>query len=152
MKGLVYLMFLTFLFMMSSGCALLESKTLVTGLASFLGCSTLGAAVSPKGINSEYSAGFLGFACATGSMAAVEYYDLVRTKRSDKEILHKLRSKDFKNEVSIRKSLLRSKGFKNLDPNMKEKLQGNWSIYKINNWILDNGRLLHEDLEIKFNK
>ena len=144
------LKFLFFMFIISGCSTLLESKTLVTGLASFLGCSAIGAIVSPEEIRTEYSAGFLGFGCAAGSMAAVEYYETIKGKNREKEMLNTLRGKDFQNEVSIRKSLLQSQGFKNLDPKTKEKLKGNWSIYKTNNWILNEGKVFHEDLEINF--
>lgn len=134
------------------GCSSLNNKTVVTGVVSFLSCSAIGAATAPEDEKPEMHGLMWGTACSSLGMIASELIqDNSNNKRSNNKLLQ-LRNDDSIEELRIKNSLLDSDAYESLDIETKNKLNGPWSIYKIDNWVLDGEKLKHENMEIEFKK
>ncbi len=135
---------------LSAGCSTLNNPTVLSGLVGFAGCSVIGAATAPSDEKPEMHGLLWGTSCSTLGMLATELLTSENNKNSKKLSLQKMRSEDSLEELKIKNSILNSKGYEDLDFVTKEKLKGDWTIYKIDNWILDRGKIKHEDMEIEF--
>lgn len=134
----------------ASGCSTLDNPTIISGLAGFATCSVVGAISAPSDERPEMHAALWGAACSSAAMMTSEILTADESKRTTKASLQKMRSEDSLQELRIKNSILNSKGYENLDFETKEKLKGDWTVYKIDNWILDRGKVKHEDMEIEF--
>ena len=145
-KIIILIVLLNFL----TGCSTLNKKTIIAGATGFVVCSAIGAISAPSDEKKEFHGAMWGGLCSSAAMLTNEVLEGNKEKKKVAEMLKQYRGTELKDELILKESLLSSPEIKNIDPRIREKLNGNWSIYKIDNWILDGGKIKHEDMEIEF--